>query len=79
MKKTKLQIMREKKGLTVEQLARISIKNYGLSMVHPVFNMVINAIINVEDRAPGWKLESGKMANAIAETLGCSLDELVEE
>lgn len=80
MTKTKLQSMREKKNLTIEQLAINSMKNYdGLSMAPPVLNMVINAITNVEDRTPGWKLESGKMANAIAETLDCSVDELVEE
>jgi transcriptional regulator with XRE-family HTH domain len=77
MTKTKLQIMREKKGLTVEQLAE---KILGADKT--IFSM--NGVISVL-----YKYEAGElklrynMANnnleILSQALGCSIDELVEE
>ncbi|MFD2254363.1 helix-turn-helix domain-containing protein [Lactococcus formosensis subsp. bovis] len=77
MTKTKLQIMREKKGLTIEQLAE---KILGADKTIFIMNDVISVL---------YKYESGElklrynMANnnleILSQALGCLVDELVEE
>ncbi|MFK4936693.1 XRE family transcriptional regulator [Lactococcus garvieae] len=75
MTKTKLQIMREKKGLTVEQLANI--------MLEP-FKEVYMEFIKDYERLGTFGQESGENIDKrwnelLVNALGCSVDELVEE
>ncbi|MDC0825463.1 helix-turn-helix domain-containing protein [Lactococcus petauri] len=72
MTKTKLQIMREKKGLTAKELA-IKVLNG-----HPEHvDMISAAIILHENRM----IDLGKedLLDKYAQALGCPVDELVEE
>ena len=84
MTKTKLQIMREKKGLTVEQLVDKMFKedvskhiNFHLE-IRLINKKLINLLENKVD--PGleeYLIES--CYSSIAQAIGCSVDELVEE
>lgn len=71
MKKTKLQIMREKKGLTLDDLA-IKIaedNNFDFMMIRlhlTSYEMGLSSIGDINSKF-------------IAQALGCSVDELVEE
>lgn len=75
MTKTKLQIMREKKGLTVEQLAEKIIKYNNLTEIP--FKVVVQDLKNFEIGRYPIKFRSNSVF--IAKALGCSVDELVEE
>lgn len=76
MKKTKLQIMREKKGLTIEQLAQ---------KVCPVGTLRFGAfdyrdvMIAIAFHEQGYQSGISALWNDISQALGCSVDELVEE
>ncbi|WP_019299061.1 hypothetical protein [Lactococcus garvieae] len=76
MTKTKLQIMREKKGLTVEQLAGekiIESNNFTAIALQEIVEDLKNFEIELEP------IKLGYNAVFIAKALGCSVDELVEE
>lgn len=75
MNKTKLQIMREKKGLTVEQLAeKISEKNMDFTSLTRI------AILDWEHRKFGYiDAFVENFIDKCAQALGCSVYELVEE
>ncbi|EKF50685.1 helix-turn-helix domain-containing protein [Lactococcus garvieae] len=75
MTKTKLQIMREKKGLSAEQLAEKIIKFNDLTEIP--FKVVVGDLKNFETGRYPIKFRSN--AAFIAKALGCSVDELVEE
>ena len=74
MTKTKLQIIREKKGLTAEQLAEKIIKSNDLTEIP--FKVVVGDLKNFEIGRYLIKLKEN--AVFIAKALGCSVDELVE-
>lgn len=76
MTKTKLQIMREKKGLTVIELAK------KVNEINPYFKAGIMAMTLASIEADGAGANSdgtGQMVQVVAQALGCSLDELREE
>ena len=76
MTKTKLQIMREKKGLTVIDLAK------KVNEIEPSFKAGIMAMTIASIEADGAESNSdgkGLMVQVVAQALGCSVDELVEE
>lgn len=76
MTKTKLQIMREKKGLTVIELAK------KVNEIEPSFKAGIMAMTLASIEADGAGANSdgtGQMVQVVAQALGCSVDELVEE
>lgn len=75
MKKTKLQIMREKKGLSAEQLAEKIIKSNDL--IEIPFKVVVEDLKNFEIGRYPIKFRSN--AVFIAKALGCSVNELVEK
>lgn len=75
MTKTKLQIMREKKGLTAEQLAEKIIKSNDFTEIP--FKVVVGDLKNFE--IGRYKIKFRANAVFIAKALGCSVDELVEE
>ncbi|WP_019299155.1 helix-turn-helix domain-containing protein [Lactococcus garvieae] len=75
MTKTKLQIMREKKGLTVEQLAEKIIESNNFTAI--ALQEIVEDLKNFEIELEPIKL--GYNAVFIAKALGCSVDELVEE
>ncbi|USI64754.1 XRE family transcriptional regulator [Lactococcus petauri] len=78
MTKTKLQIMREKKGLTVEELAKKVVEiDKDIRAIHEA-----NIIQEAESQIYCKKIDEDIMNANIeswAKALGCSLDELVEE
>ncbi len=77
MTKTKLQIMREKKGLTIEQLAE---------KISEIVNGAKDSI-SIEFTLRRYELKTSKLKASeynnnleiTAQALGCSVDELVEE
>ncbi|WP_270745020.1 helix-turn-helix domain-containing protein [Lactococcus petauri] len=76
MTKTKLQIMREKKGLTVIELAK------KVNEIEPSFKVGIMAMTLASIEADGAGSNSdgtGLMVQVVAKALDCSVDELVEE
>lgn len=75
MTKTKLQIMREKKGLTVEQLAEKIIESNDFTAI--THQEIVEDLKNFEIELEPIKL--GYNAVFITQALGCSVDELVEE
>ena len=81
MTKTKLQIMREKKGLTVKQLAlKIytayqSVESSNSTISLSEFEEVIEAV----ELGSFWVRPQKLFFELIAQALGCSVDELVEE
>lgn len=76
--KTKLQIMREKKGLTVEELAKKVVEiDKDIRAIHEA-----NIIQEAESQIYCKKIDEDIMNANIeswAQALGCSVDELVEE
>lgn len=76
MTKTKLQIMREKKGLTIEQLAQ---------KVCPVGTLRFGAfdyrdvMIAIAFHEQGYQSGISSLWDDISQALGCSVEELVEE
>lgn len=78
MTKTKLQIMREKKGLTIEQLAQKVVEiDKDIRTIHEA-----NIIQEAESQMYCKKIDEDIMNANIeswAKALGCSVDELVEE
>ncbi|HCS86713.1 MAG TPA: hypothetical protein DIW25_09110 [Lactococcus garvieae] len=84
MTKTKLQIMREKKGLTVEQLVDKMFeedvsKNVNFYLKIRLINKkLINLLENKVDPELGEHLIKHSYEE-FAQALGCSVDELVEE
>ena len=78
MTKTKLQIMREKKGLTAEQLAKKVVEiDKDIRTIHEA-----NIIQEAESQRYCKKIDEDIMNANIeswAKALGCSVDELVEE
>ena len=75
MTKTKLQIMREKKGLTIEQLAEKIIKFNDLTEIP--FKVVVGDLKNFE--IGRYPIKFRVNAVFIAKALGCSVDELRED
>lgn len=75
MTKTKLQIMREKKGLSAEQLAEKIIKSNDL--IEIPFKVVVEDLKNFE--IGRYRIKFRSNAVFIAKTLGCSVNELMEE
>ncbi|MFK4953613.1 XRE family transcriptional regulator [Lactococcus garvieae] len=76
--KTKLQIMREKKGLTVEQLACLVLFDWlDDSYLGAVKRTIRHTELGVKFLI-ATKWQKG-LAEHIAQTLGCSIDELVED
>lgn len=77
MTQTKLQIMREKKGLTIEQLAQKVVEiDKDIRTIHEA-----NIIQEVESQMYCKKIDEDIMNANIeswAKALGCSVDELVE-
>lgn len=76
MKKTKLQIMREKKGLTVEQLAEKCVKRH---KAHKQITYFKDWVIWLKKIETGKYCMQKEYAKVVAQALGCSVDELVEE
>lgn len=78
MKKTKLQIMREKKGLTVEELAKKVVEiDKDIRAIHEA-----NIIQEAESQIYCKGFDEDVMNANIeswAKALGCSVDELAEE
>ncbi|WP_285015522.1 XRE family transcriptional regulator [Lactococcus garvieae] len=88
MTKTKLQIMREKKGLTVEQLAyevnRLEEIRRNLPKGHGIIDiegliLSFNRIENNDFTFSAIYTKKSLIIKVIAQSLGCSVDELVEE
>lgn len=75
MTKTKLQIMREKKGLTAEQLAEKIIKSNDFTGI--AFKVIVGDLKNFE--VGRYPIKFRENSVFIAKALGCSVDELVEE
>ncbi len=73
--KTKLQIMREKKGLPVEQLAEKIIKYNNLTEI--AFKVIVGDLKSFE--IGRYPIKFRENAVFIAKALGCSVDELVED
>ena len=75
MTKTKLQIMREKKGLTRKELVKKIEEN------HTDFtSLLMIAIVDWENRKFGYiDAFVENFIDKCAQSLGCSVDELVEE
>lgn len=81
MTKTKLQIMREKKGLTVEQLAEKIVKVVNDDSKDRGNIMYVAMVIRKYELGNST-LNLGianKNIEIMAQALGCSVDELVEE
>ena len=80
MTKTKLQIMREKKGLTVEKLALLAIR---IPPRNPIIPEPMVHKSFCEDLIALEKVGVSRMKNSrlyrVAQVYGCSVDELVEE
>ncbi|MFQ6324311.1 XRE family transcriptional regulator [Lactococcus garvieae] len=75
MTKTKVQIMREKKGLSVIELAK------KVNEIEPSFKVGIMAMTIASIEADGAQSNSngeGLMVQVVVQALGCSVDELVE-
>ncbi|XHB95545.1 XRE family transcriptional regulator [Lactococcus garvieae] len=85
MTKTKLQIMREKAGMTIEQLAinalmtqavdldiyYNSLEFFGIVVANTVEELEISEKHDTSREKEAWKY--------VAQALGCSVEELVEE
>ena len=78
MTKTKLQIMREKKGLTVDELACLVLYDWlDDSYLGAVKRTIRHTELGVQFLdATEWQIG---LAEHIAKALGCSIDELVED
>uniref|UniRef100_UPI00359C9152 XRE family transcriptional regulator n=1 Tax=Lactococcus garvieae TaxID=1363 RepID=UPI00359C9152 len=88
MTKTKLQIMREKKGMTVEQLAhevnRLEEVRRNLPKGHGIIDLKglilsFNRIENSDFTFSTIYTKKSLIVMTIAQALGCSVDELVGE
>ena len=76
MTKTKLQIMREKKGLTIIELA---LKVHEIEPYFDTFNMALTIASIEADGSEANSDGTGRLVQVIAQALGCSVDELVED
>lgn len=76
MTKSKLQIIREKKGLTIIELA------LKVHEIEPYFDTFTTALKIASIEAGRTEINSDgteRLVQVIAQALGCSVDELVEE
>lgn len=85
MTKTKLQIMREKAGMTIDQVAIYSLMIQAVDL-HRYFRTLENFDCSVSNtvellkKCEKWSMDrSNENWEYTAQALGCSVDELVEE
>ncbi|WP_270335659.1 XRE family transcriptional regulator [Lactococcus petauri] len=85
MTKTKLQIMREKEDMTIEQVAIYSLMIQAVDLHRYYrtlenFDCSVSNTVEVMKKCEKWSMDrSNENWKYIAQALGCSVDELVEE
>lgn len=85
MTKTKLQIMREKVDITIEQVAIYSLMIQAVEL-HTYYNSLeefdcsVSNTVEVLKKCEKWSMDrSNENWKYVAQAIGCSVDELVEE
>lgn len=76
MTKTKLQLMREKQGLNIIELA---LKVHEIEPYFDTFTTALKIASIEAGRAEANSDGTGRLVQTLAQALGCSVDELVEE